>query len=230
MNKYKKYTGTFIAIVVIFIIVMISYFLFDRNTNNFNNLKEDQSKDLVYTESETQYGYYYQYKPYVNIKGELGYVINNDIETYMSNFHSSNIGVTYDADLSGKVLSIILKVEDYSFVEGAAILYFRSYNINLDTEEILSNEALFSYFDLTTKDVEGILNYQIEQYYYLLSQEGKVDGRCDYDCFLESRDFTSGIDDVEFYVKDGKLIAYKPFTYMSNNLEEEKEYGFNITE
>ena len=165
MNKYKKNIGKFIFIVVICLIVFIGYFIFNKSRENYNYLKIDKSKNLVYTESKTQHGNYNQYKPYVNIKGELGTAINENISEYIEFFNNDNICITYDTDLNGKVLSLVIKVEDYSYAEYAAILYFRSYNIKLDTLELLSNETLLSYFEVDEAYVQSKLNEKIEEFY-----------------------------------------------------------------
>ena len=50
---------------------------------------------------------------------------------------------------------------------------------------------------------------------------------CNYNCFLKSRDFTDTMEDVEYYVRDGKLVVFKPYTYMYN-AEEEKNIVYDF--
>ena len=71
------------------------------------------------------------------------------------------------------------------------------------------------------------LNYEDEVYKgYLVKQE------CDYECFLGWREVDDYLDSVSYFVRDGKLIAYRPFTVYSVYGEEEyftdKDYEFVI--
>lgn len=216
MNKYKKNKYLFYFFVVLTLVLLICYAFYRKNLDNFNNYKIEKEKNLVYTKSKKNYDFYKQYKPFVNIKGELGDVVNKDIDNYMSNFKEDNIGATYEYSLSGEILSLIIKVEDHSYVESATIYYYRSYNINLKTSEIIDNDKLFSYYDINNEQALNVLNKKIEEYYNKSVDEGYVDSdNCNYNCFLEGRFLTEDMDDVEYYVKDGKLYAYKPFTFVS---------------
>ena len=228
MKKKKKYnTSQFIVGVILVLIIIIGYSFYNKSTENYNHLKIDSSKYLVYTESETSFGNYYQYKPYLNIKGPIGTAVNENITAYVNSFAKENICITYEYDLNGKVLSLVLKVEDHSYVESATILYFRSYNINLDTQDLLSNDTLLSLFDTTSYDVQEKLNQKIYDYYHELVTSQEIDSsECDFHCFQLSRSFQDGIDDVEYFVRDGKLVVFKPYIYMEGNSN--IKYDFEI--
>ena len=228
MKKRKQKVRKVIIIASVMILFLIGYHYYRTQKNNYNLIKINRSEYLVYTEKETQYGNYNQYKPFLNIKGETGTLINQDITSYLSNFEKENICVTYDYDINGKVLSLILKVEDYSYVESAAVLYFRSYHVRLDTLDILSNEDILEFFDMNQESFNSILNQKIEEYYYGLVNQNLINAnQCDFSCFLEARDFTNGIEDVELFVKDGKLVAFKPYIFMVEDAEE-VHYSFEI--
>ena len=210
MNKYEKNKYKFYIVAAISIIIVICFYLYNK-TGSYDDLKIDKSKKLVYTISEEESGDFNQYKPYLNIKGELGKTINYDITEFFNYFDEKHISITYENDLNGKILSIILKVEDHGDTENTAVLYYRSYNINLSTQEILSNDKIFNYYDITSTDVENKLNDAIQKYYNKLVEEDYIlEDECDYNCFLNTEDIKEGIDDAEFYIKDGKLYAYKP--------------------
>jgi hypothetical protein len=215
-NDIRKYA----IFPIIFILLIIGYFIYNKYTENYNYLKKDKSQYLVYTIAKRQSGSYNQYKPYINLKGRIGEIVNNDIDEYLKNFAKENICITYEYDLSGKVLSLILKVQDYSYAESASILNFRTYNINLDTLEILSKEQLLSYYELTNEDLEVRLNEQIHNYYNELELN-----KCDYNCFLKSRNITEDLEDAEYFVRDSKLVIFKP--YISMNDTEIKDFVIN---
>ena len=148
--------------------------------------------------------------------------------TIFNSFDKDDICITYDSNVNGKVLSLIMKVEDYSYADSAVIYYFRSYNVNLESHEIVDNDMLFSYFDLTSDVVYSTFNQKLEEYYYELVNGGGISRSCNYECFIKDRGFEDGYDDIEFYVKEGKLIAYKPYINISQG--ELKIHEFNITE
>ena len=229
--KKKKYNITkFIIAVVIILILIFGYYFYNKSQDNYNSLKIDKSEYLVFTASEKQFGNYNQYKPHLNIKGNLGTTINNNIDEFISNFEKNNICITYEYDLNGKILSLIIKIEDYSYVESAAILYFRSYNINLDKQELLTKDQVLNLFDTDTSDVETKLNSKIEEYYNELVKENIINNKeCNYSCFKKSRNFEEDMSDAEYFIRDGKLIVFKPYVYMINENSKIK-YDFEIDE
>lgn len=228
-NK-KKLIRKYIYIVTLFLFIVGAYYFYNKSRINYKYLKVDKSLNLVYTVSEKNVNNYMQFKPYVNLKGELGSVINQNIDEYFNAFSDGYFNITYDTDLNGKILSLIIKVEDYGInLNSSSVLYFRSYNIDLDSLELLSSEKILSYFDLNQKDAEKLLNEKIGNYYSKLLNDGKINYECNYSCFLKERDFSDGINDVEYYVKDGKLVLFKPYIYVAyDGYDSNNDYGFEI--
>ena len=230
MNKYKKNLPKFIIIVILALAFLIYYGLSNKLTDNYNYLKEDKSKYLVYTKTKSIADSYYQYIPYVNLKGELGTLINNDIETYLTNFKKNNICITYESDLNGKILSLVIKIEDHSYVESASITYFKSYNINLGTKEVIDNDTILNYFEITNEEVQTKLNEKIEEQYKYLKSNNLIATNCNYSCFIKSSELNNNLDDAQFFIRDGQLIVFKPYTYISTSSDENTLFDFQITE
>ena len=230
MKIKKSNIVLFATFAIILIILLIFYGIYHNNSSHYGNIKIDKNKNLVFTSEEKTSGNYYQYVPFVNIKTEIGILVNKDISEFISYFDKDNISISYESNVSGKLLSLIIKVEDHSYVESAAILYFKSYNINLDTLNIVDNNVLLSYFNKTSSDIEPILNQRIEEYYSKLVSDNVIDStECDYNCFLNRYKFEKGLDDISYYVRDGKLIVFKPYTYVSSVTSEESVvYDFEI--
>ena len=106
-----------------------------------------------------------------------------------------------------------------------SITYFRSYNINLKKLELIENDSLLSFFDVNYENVHDIIASQLYTYYKNIVEEGYYqEEECDYSCFLSYREINDYLDDVTYYVKNGNLIAYKPFVFSSVYGE---EYFFN---
>ena len=229
MKKLKSNPKLFFVMVGVCIIFILFYAFFLRSSNAYDYLKIDKSQSFVYTISEEEKGYYYQYMPFINLKGDVGTYVNQDIASFYQNFNQDDICITYDSNLNGKVLSLIIKVEDYSYAESAAIYYFKSYNINLEREELVDDNTLFGYFNLTSDSVQTILNQKIEEYYQELVDDKSINKSCNYQCFFKERQFEDGLSDVAFYVREGKLIAYKPYINIGETDEDLMIHEFEIT-
>ena len=227
-KNMKKEIISFIGIISLFVIVIIGYKFYQYYYDNYNYLKIDRSKHLVYTSLKEQYGNYYQYRPYINLKGDIGVVLNKDINDYLDSFTKEDICVTYENDLNGTILSLILKVEDHSFVESTNVLYYRAYNINLDTLEILPNDTVLSYFELSYDDINVSLNNKLNDYYNELINNNLVSNSCNYKCFMDSRFYNEGIDDLEYFIRDGRLVLFKPHVYIGSTDSDEKSDNFEI--
>ena len=231
--KRKKDQNTLILICVfsaITIVFLIYYGITASKYKNYDYLKENKSKALVYTNQKKESGYYNQYIPYLNIDDDLGILINNNIREYLNNFKNKNTAITYEYNVSGKILSIIIKIEDHSIADSGALLYFTSYNINLKNEEILTNDQIIEYFDTTESEIELVLNEKIENYYNKLVENNIVKvSECDYSCFLKSRDFSDDMNDISYYIDKGKLVAYKPHVFIALSDKDKIKYGFTLT-
>lgn len=230
MKKKEKNIPLFVSITVFLLVVIIGYYFYNKDNENYNYLKIDKSKYLIYTISKKKSGNYNQYKPYLNINSEMAGYINEDIDLYINSFDKENVCITYETDLNGKILSLIIKVEDYSFAESAVVLSFRSYNLKLDTMELLSKDEVLNYFEMTEDDVILKLEEKIIDYYNKLIDKGTINEReCNYNCFLKARNFGSSAEDNEYFIRDGKLIVFKPFIYMTSDSDKKtKKYYFKI--
>lgn len=220
-----------ILVSVFLIVTLIVYGIIKANNRNYNNLKIDKTKYIVYTKESNEASYYVQDIPYINIKGKSIEIINNDINTYLDNFKKDNIDIYYEYNINGKILSLILIVKDHSKIESATLTYFRSYNINIDTLELLSNKVVLNYFNLTEQDVSVKIENDLKEYYSnLVSNSIIKEKECNYDCFLGNRDIKSNnyIDGVEYFIRNGQLIAFKPIVFIPFYDEEEMNYEFII--
>jgi len=202
---------------LLLIALLVFYGISKMNNRNYNNKKLDNTKYIVYTKETREKEYYLQDIPFINLKGESIGVINNDIDTYLKNFDKENIETSYEYNINGIVLSLILKVEDHSKADNATITYFRSYNINLNNLELLSNEAVLNYFNINENDINNKIENELKNYYNDLVNNSYINtNQCNYNCFLNNRDIkpSNYSDGVEYFIRDGKLIVFKPTTFI----------------
>ena len=69
----------------------------------------------------------------------------------------------------------------------------------------------------------SIIEYNLKDYYNNLVKNKKINkSECNYNCFLNNRGINKNyIDNIVYYIRDGKLIVFKPITFIPL-YEEEK--------
>ena len=220
-----------VSISVFLIIFIIFYATQNGKSDNYNDIKEDKNNYLVYTKYEKKGKIYSVYVPYVNIDSDIAKAVNEDIDLFVSEFiNNKKSMVSYEYNINGIVLSLVIKIVDYD-TNYAAQPYFRTYNINLNTLELLSDEALLSYFNITEDDVEIAIENKFHDYYNKIVEEKYyVEDECSYNCFLKYREVSNYLDRVVYYIDKGNLYVYKPFVFNSIFGEEDffKEKHFKI--
>ena len=216
---------------ILLIIIIIIYVVIKSYYNNYNYLKEDKKEYLVYT----RYNQNNVEVPYINVDSSNVQTINNDIDNYCNKYSSiDNIQISYEYDISGKYLSVIIKIlneED----EYGPVVKFKTYNISLKTRKEVKDEELLKMFNVTDNKVSNKIKEQLVNYYKEEVKEGYIEKEeCNYDCFLSYRNVSNYLDDIEYAIKGGKLVVFKPFKFKSIYGEEEyyndSHFEFVITE
>ena len=232
-NSKKIPIAISISIGLIVFIILFSYF--QNNNSNYNNLKEDNTKSLVFTINSKENGKYYINVPYVNIADSLGKSINEDIDSYMQDFMDNDQLISsYQYTINGKVLSLVIKTVDYD-VKNVPLVYFKTYNINLEDLVLLTDDDLLAIYNITSENVESIIEKKFAYWYKDIIKEGYLDEEeCDYDCFLDYREVDNYLDDISYYIENGNLIVFKPFVFYSifgeENYFKEDDFKFVLSE
>jgi len=231
MDNSKK-IPIVICIAIVFIVAIILY-VFNRNGNSdYEKLKEDSKQDFVYTINSKEKNNFFVYVPYINIKGIKS--INDDIDSYMLSFINEDmVRSAYEYEINGKVLSLVIKTVNYD-VDDVPEVYFKTYNLNLDTLELINDGDLLVNYELTIDDVSNSIEKQFKYWYKDILKEKYFDEEeCDYECFLENRDVDDYSDNVSYYIEKGKLVVFKPFVFYSIMGEEkyfkEEDFKFIIS-
>ena len=211
-------------VLIILIILLGWYYLYKNYYNNYNYIKKDIDQYLVYTKRTTTNNQNLKNEiPEINIDSQDANLVNETIETYASSFLKNKDNVmVYDSQLNGQVLSVLLKMLDYSGGYSFPDVSFHTYNFNLKDQTLMSDEEVLSLFNITEDTVRKKIQEQFEFFYndeveknYIVPQE------CDYECFLTWRNIEDYMDSVYYYIENGKLYAYRPFTIYSVYGEEE---------
>lgn len=232
-NNTKK---TFIICVTVFLIFFLVLYVYNKKQEeNYNKIKVYKNNYLVYTKLKKTNSSYKVFVPFINIKGDIIDKVNEDIDLFTNEFiKDKRCTILYEYDISGIILSVIVKIVDYN-TEYAPQVYFRSYNINLTTLEVISNDSLLDFFNTNTNSVEELIENKFKGFYQeVLKEEYYHQNECDYNCFLSYRGIDNYLDNVVYYVKNGDLIAYKPFItysiYGEEEFFEDKDFEFLIVE
>ncbi len=204
------------------IVFLIIYFYQKKQENNYSKIKLEKNNYLVYTKYQKKNSNYKIFVPFINLKGDVIEKVNEDIDLFTNEFIADKrCTVLYEYDISGIILSVIVKAIDYN-TEYAPETYFRSYNINLNTLEVISNESLLDFFDTNLSTVEELIDNQFKMYYQDIVSDGYFhQNECNYNCFLSYRGIDDYLKNVVYYVKEGNLVAYEPFITYSIYGEED---------
>ncbi len=217
-NPNKNKALFLMVVCFLLIVIIIAYTLLRNYNKDFNYMKEDLSEHIVYT----RYKINKQEVPYVNIKSKSITSVNKDIVTFCNNFKEyEKIQITYDYNINGKYLSLVIKVKTYG-VNDWNDVYFHTYNIDLKARSFISEENLLKRFKITDELLEARIHNKFVEYYNDELEQGYLqEEECDYDCYIKYRGFEEYRDDISYYIKDHKLIVYKPFETRSIFGEEE---------
>lgn len=232
LNQQKT---TLIIVVAIAIVAMLAYSFHENNVKNYNYIKESWFENIIYTSYYDDRNEYIKEVPYINIKGEQITEVNNQIEAFSTKYTNlSRAIITYDYSITGQILSVIIKAINYE-TNYASEAEFISYNINLKTQQVYTNQEILDLYNINAGYVSDRIKNQLQQYhkdiikekYYSLQQ-------CNFTCFLKWRNIEDYSKGIAYYISAGKLYVYKPFVFASIFGEEEyfkdKHFVFLITE
>lgn len=199
-NKIKV---ILLIIAVIFIIVLIAI-----NKNKDDNKVYD-NKNYIYTKEIKNIQGIKSKLPYINIYSEEIEKINKDI---MTKYYTENIigekYMDYEYYKRKNVISLIVKIyylESNDFIPDSIDFY----NIDTNTGMLLSNEELLSIYNISELEVENKLLEYIEKYYNYEKKEEYI-SNCDLNCY-KRRLGSNVLEDINYYIKDSSLYAYKYF-------------------
>lgn len=223
--KYKLYFGIFLS----FLFIVLVIYNYSNIDNNFRKYKIDRSENLVYTIYQKDN----TYVPQINVKN-MESINRNIIERANMFLENDKNIISYDFDITARVLSIAIQFIDMSGVE--PVIDYEVYNINFYTSEILSDDDILKLFNTDKNSVSQVVESKFKEFYVDLYQDKYFDEECNYDCFLYMR----GIENYDymkesyFYIKKGNLYVLNPFKIYSPFREEKyfslEDHYIQITE
>lgn len=221
-KKLKDTQILAVCVTVISLIIMISFLIHNYNVKNYVYIKSDKGKDLVYTQYLKEDKNYTKEVPYININGPQIIEVNNQIKAFSTKYTELNRAMlTYECQLNGDILSVILKAISYE-TDYASKTEFLSFNINIETQQVLNHLSLLNLFGIDESYVEKKIETQLRKHYNeIVKQKYYSANQCNFACFLDWRDIDDYLEKNAYYVDSGKLYVYKPFVFESIFGEEE---------
>lgn len=208
------------------ILIVAAFFVYDFFTNkldmNYQKLLYDKSKDIVYSVQDDDI-IETDKLPRININNNVMNKINEEIvNSYYDYSAMTTNWYTYEYNVSGSILSIIIKSsQKYNDAEYYDVKY-KSYNINLKTMKVLTDEEIFKKFNIKEEKVEYFIAYKFLNYYNdLVDKKYFTEKECDFNCFLESKNVVDYMSDNNYYIRDNHLEVYKAFNIYSEYKEED---------
>ena len=202
----------------------------DNKETGHDSKKEDESKDLVYTDYEKKETKQNSYDlevhiPNINIKNDIVQKYNKEIKDIFTNMaekvlKSENKNVIYTVDYTANVENGILSVMIHSnFKEGskAQKVIIKTYNYDLRNNKEVSLKEVLKFEDLDEQKVQEQINLKIKQE----QQKVKDLEKLGYNIF--NRDENGEIYKVEnteeFYFTKNVIYIIYPYGNNSNTSE-----------
>ena len=227
LKTNKKYQ-LIIVIIILVLLILGLFFVFRKKEANYDSKLINKDYGYIYTYTENNTGTFSKQVPHINLPVEN---INEEIDSFVSPYLNKDDNIiTYDYSLTNNILSLVIRIISFK-EQNAPINYFKTFNINLDSLEIISAEELLKLFKIDNDYVQKKLEKKFQDFYYELVFDAKVDeSKCNLECFIERRGFFGYMQDVNYYVSDSKLIVYKPFIINSSTWEYKyfKDFSFSF--
>ena len=222
-----------LGLAVLTIFGIIYFYIYQNNIKNYKNIKIEKNSPLVLTRFSNDNSNYPIDVPYINIKSDTVEKINSEILANCQTLaNKKNSVIIYEYETNGEILSLVLKTIDNTKL--VPVVEFKTYNINLKTISLLNDDEILALYNLRKTDVEKTIESKFRNYYNEEVKEGYLTSKeCNYDCFLKYREVSNYLDNVEYYISNKNLVAYRAFATKSIFSEEEfykeETFAFQIT-
>lgn len=218
-KKRKLLRLLLIAIAIVVILLLVNYFLTASKTKQVESPKNEQNQNYVTTAETKRVGTsnLYSRRPVINISSSDVARLNENIRQDYKEVTSDNYAqYTYQYAVSKDYLSIALfsnkTTEDstYPYTE------IKTYTVRLKNNSYVSDAELYQDFSISEKELASHFEKVMKQYYKEEVKKGILyEPECNYECFLKVRGVNSYLENINLFVKDNKLMYYRPFTVVT---------------
>lgn len=228
-SRKKEKIKLYILIGLSFAFIVLVVYNYSNIDNSYRKYKINRKENLVYTIYQKDK----TYVPQINVKG-MEAINHNIVDRANALLTNDKNVVSYDFDITARVLSIAIQYIDMSGIDPD--ISYEVYNINFYTSEILNEEDILKLYDVDKEMISQVVEGRFKEFYVNLYQEKYFDEECDYDCFLYMRGIenTDYLKDSYYYIRNGNLYVLNPFKIYSPFREEKyfslEDHYIQITE
>lgn len=228
-SRKKEKIKLYILIGLSFAFIVLVVYNYSNIDNSYRKYKINRKENLVYTIYQKDK----TYVPQINVKG-MEAINRNIVDRANALLTNDKNVVSYDFDITARVLSIAIQYIDMSGIDPD--ISYEVYNINFYTSEILNEEDILKLYDVDKEMISQVVEGRFKEFYVNLYQEKYFDEECDYDCFLYMRGIenTDYLKDSYYYIRNGNLYVLNPFKIYSPFREEKyfslEDHYIQITE
>ena len=121
--------------------------------------------------------------------------------------------MSYDISLNDNILSLIVYIS-YETENELANIEYKTYNINTDTNQIVTNQELLNKYNLTINQVNTKVLAELNKYYNYEIENDLVDQNITFSDYLNILEYkTVTLDNLSLFIdKKNDLYIYKDFS------------------
>ena len=152
--------------------------------------------------------------PYFKVSNTLYDSINKDIlENSPLRVCYQNGYMSYDISLNDNILSLIVYIS-YETENELANIEYKTYNINTDTNQIVTNRELLNKYNLTINQVNTKVLTELNKYYNYEKENELVEENITFSDYLNILEYkTVTLDNLSLFIdKKNDLYIYKDFS------------------
>lgn len=226
--KENKKISIFIIILIILIIIflIITKLLSNNNVlliNSYVSKLENQNINLDNNPCDLENVVKYNNIPYFNINNNFYNKLNEEIlSEFLLRACYQDGFIDYEASINKNILSVALNIS-YDTDDDLAYLEYKTYNININNNTILSNQEILNLYKLNLNQVENKVLNKLKEYYNYEIEKKYIENKS-FDDYLKILEYTPiTMDNMNLYIDNkNNLYIFKDYTISEGMSIDEK--------
>ena len=121
--------------------------------------------------------------------------------------------IDYSASINDDILSLALNIS-YESINDLTYVEYKTYNINIKTNEVVDNSYLLNKYNKTLDDVTNVVMGKLLDYYYYEKEHNYIDSRTSISDYLDILEYEPvTIQNMKLYIDNNNdLWLFKEYT------------------
>ncbi len=231
MKEYLKENKKIIRIILILLIITTVLTIIVKFIGNTNKvllsayISDIKLEDINLTDDPCDLETVLKYNkiPYFKLNNDLYNELNKSIMTdflLRSCYQSGR--VNYDASINNNILSVAINIS-YDTVNEFAYVEYKTYNINIKDNTLISNQEILNKFKINTDDVTNTIMKRLNSYYNYEKEHQLIDNDISFTDYLNILQYNQvTVDNMKLYIdKKNDLYIYKDFMLSEGMIKDE---------